>query len=273
MKQKIAFQGERGAYSEIVTMRHFPDAELIPMKAFQDIFRDLEGGKIDFAIIPIENSIEGSVNEAYDLLLHSNVTVYREIHQRIAHCLIVNQNSESIIKSVYSHPQALAQCRKYLQQKNLDSIPTYDTAGAVRLIRDNKIMNAGAIASERAAKLYDMKIIDRGIEDEKNNYTRFFVVSSKDIDTQATGHDATSIIFSINHIPGALFNILSEFAKRNINLTRIESRPTREMPWEYNFYVDLEGHLSNRSVHEALCVIKKKTNFFRILGSYKIEFC
>ena len=134
-------------------------------------------------------------------------------------------------------------------------------------------MDAGAIASERATKLYDMKIIDHGIEDEKSNFTRFFVLSKKQISTQPTGHDATSIIFSINHLPGALFNILDEFAKRNINLTRIESRPTKEMPWEYNFYVDIEGHSSNGSIREALGLIEKKTNFFKILGSYKIEFC
>ena len=272
MKQKVAFQGESGAYSEIVTMKYFPDEEIIPMKTFHDIFRDLESGEVDFAIIPIENSIEGSVNEAYDLLLRSNLGVYGEIHQRISHCLIINQNSDLAIKSVYSHPQALAQCRRYVQQRRMESIPTYDTAGAVRLIKDNRIMDAGAIASERAAKLYDMKIIDHGIEDEKSNYTRFFVLSKKKISTQPTGHDATSIIFSINHLPGALFSILAEFAKRNINLTRIESRPTKEMPWEYNFYVDIEGHSSNGSIREALGLIEKKTNFFKILGSYKIEF-
>jgi prephenate dehydratase len=273
MKQKVAFQGEKGAYSEIATMKYFPDAELIPTKTFQDIFWNIESGKIDFAIIPIENSIEGSVNEAYDLLLRSNAAVFGEIHQRIIHCLIVNQNSDSAITSVYSHPQALAQCRKYIQRRGLESIPTYDTAGAVKLIKDNKIVNAAAIASERAAKLYGMKIVDHGIEDEKNNYTRFFVLSRTQIKTEPTGHDATSIIFSINHLPGALFNILSEFATRHINLTRIESRPTKDTPWEYNFYVDIEGHSSDKSIHEALCLIEKKTNFFKILGSYKIEFC
>jgi prephenate dehydratase len=273
MKQRVAFQGERGAYSEIVTIKYFPDEEIIPMRSFQDIFRNLDSGGVDFAIIPVENSIEGSVNEVYDLLLRSNATVCRETHQRISHCLIVNKNFDSAIKSVYSHPQALAQCRKYIQERKLESIPTYDTAGAVRLIKDNRIMNAAAIASERAARLYDMQIADHGIEDEESNYTRFFVLSKKEIKTQPSGHDATSIIFSINHLPGSLFNILGEFAKRDINLTRIESRPTKEMPWEYNFYVDIDGHSSDTFISEALELIEKKSNFFKILGSYTIESC
>jgi prephenate dehydratase len=273
MKQKVAFQGEKGAYSEIVTIKYFPGEEIIPMRSFQDIFRDIESGGVDFAIIPVENSIEGSVNEVYDLLLKSNVVVFRETHQRISHCFIVNRNSDSVIKSVYSHPQALAQCRKYIQERNLESVPTYDTAGAVRLIKDNRMMNAAAIASNRAAQLYNMQIVDNGIEDEKNNYTRFFILSKKQIKTQPTGHDATSIIFSINHSPGSLFNLLGEFAKRDINLTRIESRPTKEKPWEYNFYVDIEGHSSDTIISEALELIEKKTNFFKILGSYSIESC
>jgi prephenate dehydratase len=134
-------------------------------------------------------------------------------------------------------------------------------------------MDAAAIASNRAAQLYDMQIVDYGIEDEKNNYTRFFILSKKQIKTQPTGHDATSIIFSINHSPGSLFNLLGEFAKRDINLTRIESRPTKEKPWEYNFYVDIDGHSSDTIISEALELIEKKTNFFKILGSYSIESC
>jgi len=202
---------------------------------------------------------------------------------------------------VYSHPQALAQCRNYLQKNHLDSIETYDTAGSVKLIKEKKMMNEAAIASKLAADLYDMKILDQGIEDRKNNFTRFLVLSQTDTNIrakktrtrkelssskvtewnekdifnekkdyrQATGQNKTSIIFSVNHVPGALFGILKEFASRKINLTKIESRPTKETPWEYNFYMDFEGHVKDKSVKETLQSIKEKTSFVKILGSYK----
>jgi prephenate dehydratase len=263
---KVAFQGEQGAYSEMAAVHYFPNAESVSMKSFQDVFESVESGKIDFAVVPIENSIEGSINEVYDLLLQTNIIVSGEIYQRIKHCLIVNKNTSSL-KAVYSHPQALAQCRNYLQKRNLHPVATYDTAGAVRIIKEKRIMDAAAIASKKAAKLYEMVILEEGIEDRKNNFTRFLVLSKQE--TNSTGHDGTSIIFSVPHLPGALFNILEEFANRKINLTKIESRPTKETPWEYNFYVDFEGHVSDTIVGEALYSIKKKTSFIKILGSYK----
>jgi len=269
MPQKVAFQGEQGAYSEIATIKYFPDSELINMKTFQDIFHSIESNIVDFAVIPIENSIEGSINETYDLLLESDLVVSGEIYQRIRHCLIANKNSGPIIRSVYSHPQALAQCRGYIRQKKLEPIPTYDTAGAVKMIKENKITEASAIASKRAAELYDMEILEQDIEDRKNNYTRFLVLSKSKVQTRPTGDDRTSIIFSIKHIPGALFDILGEFATRRINLTRIESRPTKDTPWEYNFYVDIEGHVNNEIIKEAVYSVKKKSIFFKVLGSYK----
>jgi prephenate dehydratase len=266
--QRVAFQGEPGAYGEMAALDYFPRAKLLPAKSFQNVFEILESGKADFAVVPIENSIEGSINETYDLLFKTSMVVSGEIHQRIRHCLIVNPGiDDSSIRCVYSHPQALAQCRTYLQKKSLEPIPTYDTAGAVKLIKHEKMVEAAAIASRRAANLYGMKVLDEGIEDKKNNYTRFLVLSKAQ--SKPTGHDGTSIIFSIRHVPGTLYGILEEFEKRRINLTKIESRPTKEVPWEYNFYVDFEGHSHDKEIKDLIRVLKKKTLFIKILGSYK----
>ena len=266
--QRVAFQGEPGAYSEMAAFHYFPTAALLPAKSFQNVFESLESGKVDFAVVPIENSIEGSVNETYDLLLVTNMTVCGEIYQKIRHCLIVNPGADdSKIRSVYSHPQALAQCRAYLQKKNLEPIATYDTAGAVKMIQQTGLMEAAAIASKRAADLYGMRICEESIEDKKNNYTRFLVLSKAQ--SKPTGNDGTSIIFSVRHIPGALFSILEEFARRRINLTKIESRPTKEAPWEYNFYVDFNGHATDENIAHTLQLVKNKSAFFKILGSYK----
>jgi prephenate dehydratase len=275
MAPRVAFQGERGAYGEMATLQYFPDVKLLPLKSFQDVFDAAETGKVEYIVVPLENSIEGSINEIYDLLLQTKMNVVGEIYQRVRHCLIANRDAK-MIRYVYSHPQALAQCRAYLQNKGLKPMPTYDTAGAAKMIKENKMVDSAAIASKRAAELYDMEILDEGIEDRKNNYTRFFVLSPKKKKSgKSDPHDIggynhkTSIIFSVRHVPGALFGILGEFAIRKINLTKIESRPTKETPWEYNFYVDFEGHLQNKAVYEALLSIKPKTSYIKILGSYK----
>ena len=275
MVPKVAFQGERGAYGEMATLQYFPNVKLLPLKSFQDVFDAAETGKVEYIVVPLENSIEGSINEIYDLLLQTKMNVVGEIYQRVRHCLIANRGTK-MIRYVHSHPQALAQCRAYLQNKGFRAVPTYDTAGAAKMIKENKMADSAAIASKRAAELYDMEILDEGIEDRKNNYTRFFVLSPKKKNSgKSVLHDIgshdhkTSIIFSVRHVPGALFGILGEFAIRKINLTKIESRPTKETPWEYNFYVDFEGHLQNKAVHEALLSIKPKTSYVKILGSYK----
>jgi prephenate dehydratase len=265
--ERVAFQGEPGAYSEMATIQYFRNSNLVPMKSLQDVFDGLRHGDVDFGVVPIENSIEGSVNETYDLLLDTNFVVSGEIYQRVRHCLIVNKGGGSNIRSVFSHPQALAQCRRYLQGRNLGTVAAYDTAGAVKMIKQKKNMNVAAIASRRAAELYEMDILEEGIEDSKNNFTRFLIMS--EIRTKPTGRDGTSMIFSVKHIPGALFSILEEFANRNINLTKIESRPKKEKPWEYNFYVDFEGHIDNKIINVAVESIKKKAAFIKILGSYE----
>jgi prephenate dehydratase len=266
--EKIGFQGELGSYSEIAALRFFSNSQtnFIPFRSFQDLFDNVENSFLDAAIIPVENSIEGSVNETYDLLMEKQLFVTGEIYQRIRHCLITNKHSQEI-KTVYSHPQALAQCRNYIRKRSLESIPSYDTAGSVKFIKEHSLVHASAIASKRSAEIYDMKIIEEGIEDKNNNFTRFLVISK--ISCNQTEADKTSIIFSISHTPGSLFLILKEFALRNINLTKIESRPTKDIPWEYYFFVDFEGSPNEDTIKKSMLNIKKETIFFKILGSYK----
>jgi chorismate mutase/prephenate dehydratase len=170
------------------------------------------------------------------------------------------------VKAVCSHPQALAQCRNFLERSGWELIPTYDTAGSAKMLKEKGLKDAAAIASERAAELYGLKILAREIEDNPNNYTRFFVLSKED--SPKTGNDKTSIIFAAAHKPGSLYQALGEFAKRGISLTKIESRPTKQTPWEYNFYLDFEGHRSEPRCIEALEALKEYSAFIKILGSY-----
>lgn len=266
---RVAFQGEIGAYSESAVYAFFgPSAHVKPFKGLSEVFESVEKGETEFGVVPVENSIEGSVNQTYDLFLTHDLKVCGEVIIRIVHCLIAHPRTKlEEIKTVYSHPQALAQCRSFLERLNFKVIPAFDTAGSVKMIKDEGLKDAGAIASERAAKTYAMSVIVKDIGDSPNNYTRFFVLSKSD--SPYTGKDKTSIIFSIKSFPGALYSVLGEFAVRDINLTKIESRPTKQTPWEYNFYLDFEGHRSEKRCQEALEAIKSKTKFIKILGSYK----
>jgi len=267
---RVAFQGEIGAYSESAVYFFFgPSVEVKPCKNLSDVFESVKEEETLYGVVPIENSIEGSVNQTYDLFLEYDLKVCGEIILKITHCLIAHPGTQlNSIKTIYSHPQALAQCRKFLEQLGCGLVSTFDTAGSVKMIKDEQLIDAAAIASERAAEIYDMNILARKIGDTPNNYTRFFVLSKQD--SSYSGEDKTSIIFSVKSIPGALHHVLKEFAARNINLTKIESRPTKRTPWEYNFYLDFEGHRKEEKCREALESIKDKTLFVKILGSYKV---
>ncbi|MFQ5920867.1 MAG: prephenate dehydratase [Nitrososphaerales archaeon] len=265
---RVAFQGERGAYSEMAALKHFGSGiELAPHRTFSDVFEAVESGKVDHAIVPIENSTEGSVNETYDLLLNTGLMVGNEVYLRVVHCLIgYSDSSAEKVRAVYSHPQALGQCRTFIKSRGFETVPFYDTAGSVKMLKELKMKEAAAIAGERAAEIYGMEVLERGIEDNKNNYTRFLVLGKSD--SEPTGEDKTLMIFATKHLPGALHQVIEEFASRKINLTMIVSRPTKEKPWEYNFYVDFEGHRSEQNVKECLEELKDKTSFMKVLGSY-----
>ena len=266
--KRIAFQGELGAYSEEGAFKYFGNSiKTIGCKTLSDVFQNLKEDKVDFAIVPVENSIEGSIGQAYDLLLTYNLKACGEVFHRIKHCLISFPNTDlKSIKTVYSHPQALGQCRKFLEELECEIIPFYDTAGSVNMIKEKNLRNAAGISSARAARIYGMKVIVEGIETNHNNYTRFLILSKKD--SEPTGNDKTSIIFSTKHVPGALYDALAIFSVSDINLTKIESRPIVGRPWEYNFYLDFEGHHKEKLVGVALEILKRNSLFMKMIGSY-----
>lgn len=267
---RVAFQGERGAYSEEAIELYFgkEGVEPIPCVTIADAFKEVEEGRAEYAVVPIENSIEGSVNETYDMLLETRLRVMGEVKLRIRHCLIGHPDARlEGLKVVYSHPQALAQCRESLRRLGLDTIAYYDTAGSVKMLKEKGIRDAAGIASRRAAEIYGMKILIEGLEDSPTNYTRFLILHERD--SPRSGRDKTSIIFTVRHMPGALYKALEVFAKRGINLTMIASRPIKTRPWEYNFYLDFEGHRDDEVVNGALRELRSRATFIKILGSYR----
>ena len=264
----VAFQGEPGAYSEEAALTYFGQRAITkPCESLEDVFKEVQAGDVQFGMIPIENSIEGSISRSYDLMLESNLMVSGELNLRVNHCLIGNPGATlDSIKRVYSHPQALGQTGHFLRQLHFELIPTYDTAGSVKLIKEKNIMDGSAVASERAAAIYGMKILARDIMDNPNNFTRFFALGRHD--APPSGDDKTSVVFAVKHKPGALYEFLRILADRKINLTKIESRPTRKKAWEYNFYLDFEGHREDQNIRTTLPALEEQTLFFKILGSY-----
>ena len=264
----VAFQGEIGAYSEEAAFHFFgPSVRVKPCESLDNVFKAVEQDEAQFGVVPIENSLEGSISRVYDLLLDSSLMVCGETELRVVHCLIASPEARlDLIKKVYSHPQALGQCQAFLRHLDSELIPTYDTAGSVKMIKEKGIADGAAIASTRAAEIYGMQIIAREIEDNPNNVTRFFLLAKQD--SPPSGNDKTSIVFSVKHRPGALHEFLRELTSKNINLTKIESRPTRQKPWEYNFYLDFEGHREDKAAQEALASLDRGSLFVKVLGSY-----
>jgi len=265
---EVAFPGEPGAYSEEAALKFFgPLAITKPQESLEDAFRAVEQDEVQFGIAPIENSLEGTIGRSYDLLLTSSLKVCGELELRVTHCLVANPETRlDAIKKVYSHPQALGQCRTFLKQLGCRLAPTSDTAISVKMLKEKGLTDAGAIASARAAEIYQMKILAREIEDNPSNFTRFFILAKEDC--PPSGNDKTSIVFSVRHRPMALYDLLSKFASNGVNLTKIESRPTRQKAWEYNFYLDFEGHREDKAPRGVLASLEETALFLRVLGSY-----
>jgi prephenate dehydratase len=261
----ISFQGERGAYSEAAAKSFFDEIETIPFATFAEVLENTSKGNSEYSILPVENSLEGSVGESYDLLNSTSLNVIGEIYHRVEHCLIGSGKLEDV-DTVYSHPQALGQCRKFIEEHNMKTIPTYDTAGSVKIVKELNKKNCACIASKTSSSIYNMPIMSENIANNSNNYTRFLILSKKE--STQTENDKTSIIFSIKHEPGSLFRIIENFHQNNVNLTKIESRPTKSNTWEYNFYVDFEGNEKNPKILEMLEKIKQESLFMKVLGSY-----
>jgi prephenate dehydratase len=268
LQSVVAYQGEPGAYSQEAIFQHFGQrVETSACLSLDDIFAAVESGRAAFGLLPVENSQAGSITQAYDLLLDHDLRVVGEVKLRVRHCLLAPPGTTPAeIRRVRSHPQALAQCERYLKNRGWQAIPAYDTAGAARELAASPERGTAAIASALAGQTYSLEVLDAGIEDSPDNTTRFFVLGRQE--PPPGKRNKTSIVFATLHVPGALHSALGEFASRGINLTKIESRPRRNRPWHYVFYVDLEGHWQDASVHRALSSLLARTAFIKLLGSY-----
>ena len=265
---RVAFQGEPGAYSEQAVFNYFgKDVQTVPCESFDVMFDSVALGKSDMALAPIENSLAGSIHQNYDLLLRHNLHIVGEYFLRVRHCLISlpGVKKEDIRKAI-SHPQALGQCAAYLRSHGIKAEQVYDTAGSVKMLKESGARDVVAIASKRAAELYDMQILEEGIEDNPENFTRFLAVGREAV--VPTEEAKTSIVFTLKNVPGALFKAMSVFALRDIDLTKIESRPLQGKPWEYLFYIDLIGSTQDETVRRALDHLSEYAVTLRVLGSY-----
>jgi arogenate/prephenate dehydratase len=270
---KIAFQGEPGAYSEAAALRFNPRAEAVACPAFEDVFESVERGRATCGVLPIENSIGGTIHRNYDLLLHFELRIVGEVELPVVHSLVAMPGTRlEDVRQIYSHPQALAQCDRYLRSlPGVEVVATYDTAGSARLIRDRGLQHTAAIASERAAEVFGLEVLQTGIQDFADNITRFLVVGRGNPSEPPPGvpaPDKTTIVFSLPNEPGALFKALSVFALRGIDLTKLESRPLPGRPWEYLFYADLAVGSHEFRCGRALTHLAEFATQMRTLGSY-----
>lgn len=259
--------GPRGTFSEEAALRYFKEPELRYREDIEGIFEDVLKGDADYGLVPIENSLEGSVGVTLDLLLRQEVRIWGEVVIDVKHSLLALKGATlGEIREVLSHPHALAQCRGFLKRYGLKTKNYPSTAGAAREVAEKKLCSLAAIAPERAATLYGLAVLKREIQDEDFNQTRFLVIARRD--HEATGRDKTSIIFALEDRPGALYEALKPFALGGINLTKIESRPSKKALGDYVFYVDLEGHRSDDRIRKALAELKSRVTFLKVLGSY-----
>ncbi|MBO9310323.1 MAG: prephenate dehydratase [Chloroflexi bacterium] len=264
----VAFQGVHGAYSEEACRQHFgEDVQTLPCESFEELFRAVESRRATYGMQPVENSLAGTVADAYELLMQYDLRVQAEVILHVRHALLAPQGTKlSDVRYVRSHPQALAQCGRYLKRRGFQAIPHFDTAGSARDLAANPEPHTACIASALAGKLYGLEQLDYGIEDETFNYTRFFVVGLGD--PPPAERSKTSVVFAVRDKPGALHECLGAFATRGINLTKIESRPRRNKPWQYFFYTDFEGHVSEPRVEAALMDLMRRAALLKLLGSY-----
>jgi prephenate dehydratase len=264
----VAFQGIHGAYSEQAIRQHFGDAvEAVPCPKLNDMFDTIQSGKVTYAILPVENALAGAVSQAYELLMDSDLRIQAEVVLHVHHALMALPGTKlQDVKQVRSHPQALAQCDHFLRRNKIEPVPWYDTAGSAKDLAADLTPNTAAIASELAAKLYGLEPLATQIEDMTFNYTRFFVIGEDD--PPRGEYNKTSLVFATRNRPAALYECLGEFANRGLNLTKIESRPRRNRPWEPIFFLDFEGHWQEPVCQEALARLLQRASFVKMLGSY-----
>lgn len=264
---KIGYFGLAGSFSNLAAIKRFgSSAKLIPLGSVRDVFEGVEKGRVNYGVIPIENTIEGVVNHSIDMFMDTSLFIVGEIFMEISQNLLNKTGRKSDIKHIYSHPHAIAQCRNWLY-KNMTSIPVSaaeSTAKAAEMAKDDE--SIAAIGSEMAEIVYDLRIIEKHIEDEPLNFTRFLVIGKNEM--KLTGNDTTSIMFGIKDEPGALFKVLEIFKSGNVNMTKLESRPSKQKAWEYLFYANIDGHKDDGGLNKVLDELRKNVALFKVLGSY-----
>lgn len=267
---KVAYLGPQATYTHLAAIRKFGAAtNFIPQTTLRDVFLEVVGDRVQYGIVPIENSNEGVVTHTLDLFMEFTLTICGEIQLEINHNLLSKEGDLKKIKKVYAHSQAIGQCRHWLEE-NLPKAQVFPTdSNAKGAMIATKEKGTAAIASDYAAELYKLKILRKHIEDYPNNFTRFLVIGKKP--TQPTGHDKTSIMFSTRDEPGVLFRLLKPLADSRINMTKIESRPLKKRAWEYVFFIDLDGHMEDPAITEVLKTMERECSFFQVLGSYPRE--
>jgi prephenate dehydratase len=264
----VAFQGIRGAYSEGAIYQFFgSEAKTLPCKSLLEVFEAVESGQVNLGILPVENVLSGSQPRAYELLMERDLRIQAEVILRIQYTLMSAPGTKlADLKRVRSTLQALKQCRKFVNRYNLEVVPAFDTATSARDLAENPESDLGVIAGKLAAEIYQLDILQEEIEDTPFNYTRFFVLGNDD--PPRAQRSKTSLVFTTRHLPGSLYHCLGEFAERNINLTKIESRPRPNRPWQYLFYLDFEGHWQDAVAEAALLALLRRAGFVKMLGSY-----
>ena len=264
---RLAYQGEPGAYSEAAALQYGgPQAETLPCKSFEDVFDAVSRQKATHGVVPLENSIGGTIHRNYDLLLDHDLTITGEVELDVVHCLQALPGTKiGDIKVVYSHPQALAQCERYLKDLGASVEAIYDTAGGAKLVAEKKLAGAAALASRRAADVFGLEVLQEAVQDFEYNITRFAIIGG----APPADANKTTIVFALPSTPGALFKALSVFALRDINLTKLESRPMRGRPWEYLFYVEVDAPRSDLGCARALTHLAEFARWTRVLGTYK----
>lgn len=263
---RIAYQGEPGAYSEAAALLFSPHTETLPCKTFDEVFDAVLHKRATHGIVPMENSIGGTIHRNYDLLVDHEIPITGEVELDVIHCLQALPGTRiEDVKIVYSHQQALAQCERYLKDLGVTVEAVYDTAGGAKLVAEQQLRSAAALASRRAAEVFGLEVLQEAVQDYEFNITRFFVIGG----AQPTDADKTTLVFALPSTPGSLFKALSVFALRDINLSKLESRPIRGRPWEYLFYVDIEARRDDLACARALAQLGEFARWSRVLGTYR----
>ena len=264
---RIAFLGPEGTFTQAAALKHFGQSiRSIPLRAIDEVFREVEAGSADYGVVPVENSTEGVVNHTLDMFLQSPLRICGEVQMRINHHLITRAAELAAVQRIYSHRQSLAQCREWLDANlpRVEQIEVGSNGEAALRVRDEP--DAAAIAGQCAADIYQLPTLVRNIEDEPNNTTRFLMIGSQPI--APSGDDKTALLVASLNRPGALFNLLEPLARNNVSMSRIESRPSRRGMWDYVFFIDLDGHAQDEPVAKALTELREQASLFRVLGSY-----